>query len=189
MVYDPRADKTRRGVVLEPMALNVDIAPTILDLAGIPAPAGTQGCSLVPLRNSADRPASRPALRPAVRPADRQIPFLKGEKTKWRDDFLCGFWREFRGIPRSEGVRTEQWKYMRYFDQNPAYEELYDLSQDPHEERNLARDPGQAQTLDALRRRCDELLRQYGGVYPVPVTAVRGAGKKSGPRKPAVDNE
>ena len=37
-----------------------------------------------------------------------------------------------------------------------AVEELFDLAADPHEEKNLAQDPAQAQTLSRLRARCDE---------------------------------
>lgn len=44
-------------------------------------------------------------------------------------------------IPRTESVRTADWKYITYFDVNPTYEDLYDLKNDPREEKNLAADP------------------------------------------------
>jgi len=60
-------------------------------------------------------------------------------------------------IPKSDGMRTEHWKYLRYFEQVPVYEELYDLEADPHESRNLASDPLFADRLRQMRRRCTEL--------------------------------
>jgi hypothetical protein len=40
-------------------------------------------------------------------------------------------------IPRSEGIRTIDWNYIRYIDEQPVSEELYRLSADPLEEKNL----------------------------------------------------
>ena len=121
------------------MALNVDIAPTILKLAGLEVPQKMQGRSL--------------------------IPRVKGEQPEWRTDFLCEHFfqtAEIR-IPPSEGVRTERWKYIRYFEQQPVYEELYDLEHDRLETRNLIDDPQYAQQRDQLRKRCDELIQEVKG--------------------------
>ena len=49
VAYDPRSDVAQRGVRLEQMALNIDLAPTLLELAGLPVPAMVQGRSLLPL--------------------------------------------------------------------------------------------------------------------------------------------
>jgi len=43
---------------------------------------------------------------------------------------------------------------------HPEYEELYDLTDDPYESRNLASDPGQSSRLQNMRRRCRELAEQ-----------------------------
>ena len=76
-----------------------------------------------------------------------------------------GFYTEFfydhmciggKRIPRSEGVVTQRYKYLRYIDQKPVYEELYDLKNDPHETKNLAKEKDHRQTLQSLRKRCDE---------------------------------
>jgi arylsulfatase A-like enzyme len=151
LVYDPRSKK--RGLVPEADALNVDIAPTILDLAGLPVPELMQGRSLVPLLEGRT-------------PAD------------WRTDFFHEHLFDHNTIPKYEGVRTQRHTYMRWFEQEPVYEELYDNVADPHQERNLAADPEHADLLGRLRRRCDELRDGYGGVF-VPHKRKAAAPKKA----------
>jgi arylsulfatase A-like enzyme len=67
---------------------------------------------------------------------------------------------EFESISRG---RDERYKYARYFDQDPAYEFLHDLNQDPDELVNLASDERHRATLAAMRNRCDALVERYGG--------------------------
>jgi len=131
IVFDPRADKSKRGIVREEMALNIDVAPTILELAGLDAADGMQGKSLVPL--------------------------LRGKEVEWRKAFFCEHRFNRADIPKSEGVRTQRWKYIRYYEQQPVYEELYDLCKDPHESFNLAGDHRFSNQLKRLRRRCDKM--------------------------------
>ena len=116
------------------MALTLDVAPTILESAGIPKPAVMQGTSLVPL--------------------------MAGQKIQWRDDSLYEHLFKHARIPKSEGVRTDRWKYVRYTDFEPVYEELYDLETDPLERKNLADAPEFKMQLTQLRDRCDELIRE-----------------------------
>ena len=130
LVYDPREQRSR--ATCDRMVLNIDIAPTLLALAGLPAPEGCQGRSLVPL--------------------------LGAEPVHWRRDFLCEHHFAHPGIPKSEGLRTEKWKYFRYYEEEPPYEALYDLETDPGERTNLAADPAAAQQLQSLRARCDQLI-------------------------------
>jgi arylsulfatase A-like enzyme len=122
------------------MVLNIDVAPTVLDLAGIQAPAVMQGHSLRPLVEGAIM--QRQSLRPPV----------EGGEPSWRDRFFYEHRFRHPRIPTSEGVRTTRWKYVRYTSIDPVYEELYDLSADPLEEHDLAKQPGSARTLDDLRR-------------------------------------
>ena len=135
IICDRRRDPG--GWLRRELALNIDVAPTILDLAGVPIPALIQGRSLVPLFE--DLPAG-----------------------DWRTEFFCEHLFERSDIPKSEGMRTEDAKYLRYFEQDPVYEELYDLRNDPHESVNLAADPRSARQLAALRRRCDQLRAEAG---------------------------
>ena len=135
LVYDPRADKKLCGVTLDQMALNVDIAPTILELAHLDNPEQMQGKSLVPL--------------------------LKGKKPKWRTEFFYEHPFEHKTIAKSEALRTQRYKYARYIDYD--YEELYDLKNDPAETINLAKDEKYKKTLTNLRKRCNELAKKAEG--------------------------
>lgn len=134
MIHDPRLPAAQHGARRDEMVLNVDVAPTILELAGVPAPAEMQGTSLVPL--------------------------LNGETIPWREDFLYEHRINIRTIPKSEGVRTTRWKYVRYTEQQPVVEQLFDLETDPLEEHDLAPEPAFATDLQLLRARWEELCRQ-----------------------------
>jgi arylsulfatase A-like enzyme len=133
VIHDPRLPSTARGTRRDEIALNIDIAPTILDLAGVPVPDEMQGASLAPL--------------------------LRGEHPPWRDEFLYEHRINIRTIPQSEGVRTRRWKYVRYTESAPLVEQLFDLQQDPLEERDLSHDARHAAQLAALRQRWEELSR------------------------------
>ncbi|HRR26506.1 MAG TPA: sulfatase-like hydrolase/transferase [Acidobacteriota bacterium] len=111
------------AVVEDPVSL-VDIAPTILDLAGIPVPETMQGRSLVPLLSG--RPVEQRSLY-----AESYIPFLHFG------------WSPLRSI------RVGNYKYIE-----APRPELYDLAEDPGETRNIFRDSRVvAEQLDGRLRR------------------------------------
>jgi hypothetical protein len=58
-----------------------------------------------------------------------------------------------------------RFKYARYFEQVPVFEELYDLLADPMEARNLSGDPDYLQILEEFRGRTDKLRDSYGGPF------------------------
>jgi len=132
IVVDPRLPEARRGTTRAEMALNLDLAPTLLDLAGVAAPDGYEGRSLVPL--------------------------LRGETPEWRTDFLVEHLFDHAEIPQSVGVRDRQFVYARYDQQEPPFEQLFFLGSDPHQLLDLARDPVFAKVLERMRARCDTLL-------------------------------
>ncbi|MCI0683969.1 MAG: DUF4976 domain-containing protein, partial [Gemmataceae bacterium] len=132
IVMDPRLPAERREQALEQMALNIDVAPTILDYAGVPVPKGMQGRSLRPL--------------------------LEARRAEWRHDWFYEHHTLPKIIPPSEGVRTTRWAYLRWTE--PVAEELYDLTVDPYQERNLVKDATQKLTLQRLRERWEELRRE-----------------------------
>lgn len=90
---------------------------------------------------------------------------LRGLSVDWRTDLSYEHLYERETIPKSEGVRTETLKYVRYFERNPAFEQLFELETDPNEVTNLAGDPSHSGNLAALRVRCDELRDRVGGPY------------------------
>ena len=136
LIYDPRKASKFSGKPSSAMALNIDIAPTILDYAGVEIPAAIQGRSLVRV--------------------------VDGDESNWRNDWY--YEHTYNTSPprspiaKTEGVRTTRWKYTRYPDHD--LEQLFDLKSDPHEQTNLAKNPDFAATLDRLRARCEELRRQ-----------------------------
>ncbi len=125
VVFDPRLPTAQRGTRREQPVLSIDLAPTMLAMADVAAPERMQGVSLLPL--------------------------LEGKTPSWRDEFFYEHLFKHSRIPRSEAVRTSQYKYIRYLDSQPLYEELYDLETDPDEAHNLAEKPEHAKTLDAMR--------------------------------------
>ena len=138
IVHYPRLAKSEPRTS-EPMALNIDVAPTFLDYAGVPIPKGTDGRSLRPL--------------------------LEEKAPGWRNHWFYEHHFHARGskegaIPRTEGVRTSQWKYITYIDEKEPYEELYDLKTDPHEEENLATNPRQADRLQSMKAMYAEYVKK-----------------------------
>ncbi len=134
IIRDPRLPGKLRGRRCTEMVLSIDLAPTMLALAGVPIPESMQGRDLMPLLH--DQPVS------------------------WRDDWyyehVYNTRPPRRPIAQCEGVRTKRWKYIRYPENEPPYEQLFDLDGDPREEHNLVSDPAHAPTVSQLRGRCDE---------------------------------
>jgi arylsulfatase A-like enzyme len=138
MIRYPR--RIRAGTVLERMALNLDLAPTLLDLAAAPVPAHFQGRSLMQL--------------------------IENPAAAWRGDWLYEYY-EFPGneeVRPCRGVRTERYKYIHYFTA-PEEFELYDLGTDPAELHNLHGDPAHAGLARTLAARLEELRRETGDTY------------------------
>src|SRR5690606_31950257 len=96
------------STAVDAMVLNVDIAPTVLELAGAPIPTEMQGRSLVPV----------------LQGGPVQVP--------WRGSFLIEHFSEANEIPARvrnldyQAVRTAGWKYIHYTKMDNA-DELYDL--------------------------------------------------------------
>lgn len=136
IIADPRLEKAQRGKVSDALALNLDLPATFLDWAGVPVPEKYEGRSLKPLVTG-------------------------GKPSDWRTETFHEHFAVRNRIPAYEGVRTERFKYARYFDHD--YEFLHDLKNDPDELKNLAADPAHAETLKAMRARTQQLVKQYGG--------------------------
>ena len=143
----------KAGTANDAMVLNIDFAPTLLDLAGLPVPADMQGRSL------------RPLLAGAA-PAD------------WRKSIYYRYYAKEYGIPPQYGVRTERYKLIRYLgpvgtDFGPAGVKpgrwldvdqwgLFDLQQDPVEVTNLHGRSESRETVAALKAELDRLRKELG---------------------------
>ena len=125
LVHDPRLPAERRGTRVDAMALSIDLAPTMLAMADVEAPEVMQGRNLRPL--------------------------LEGQTPPWRDEFFYEHLFRHKRIPCTEAVRDHRYKYIRFVDRKPVYEELYDLQNDPNEANNLATQPEHDATLQRMR--------------------------------------
>jgi arylsulfatase A-like enzyme len=133
----------------------VDLLPTLLDLAGVPCPPGVQGRSLAAAL-AGDGPLRERAFAECGERRDPvgwdDLPFvpespLDGRYFGW-DGFVEGWWGQ------GKMVRTDDWKYAWYANGD---EELYDLRADPDELVNLAGDGRYAD----LRRDCRDALLEW----------------------------
>jgi len=131
IIYDPRQTKHND---IDDMVLNIDIPLTILALAGISHPKVYQGESL--------------------------IPYTMGKKAAARKEILFEHLWNFKPIPSSEGIRTNEWKYFRYRT-IVAPEELYNLISDQLEKVNLAQNPECKKILEKLRKACDAQVLKF----------------------------
>jgi arylsulfatase A-like enzyme len=129
----------KAGIVRDEFALNIDLAPTLLSLAGVRVPSEMQGRSLVPL--------------------------LKGERPVWRKSFLIEYYSD-KVFPRIsqmgyKAVRSDRWKYIHYLELQ-GMDELYDLKADPYEMQNLTNAPRVSAPLRQLRSELVRLLKESG---------------------------
>ena len=181
LIYDPHMKGGRR---LTDLVQSIDVAPTILSLAGVEIPETMQGADMTPL--------------------------LRGEKTDWRKHaFGENLWSTIFGNPRCETVRTAEYRYIRYFKndnrakrertpksewyvmtdetangyaesltasikgEKPVYEELYHTATDSYEAVNLASDPKYADVLNELRTKCKQMVLEAKGDVDIPPATVR----------------
>ncbi|MFC2137221.1 sulfatase [Bacteroidota bacterium] len=132
-------DITSGGKTIEKMIQNIDIAPTILACAGLKSPDYFHGSSFIPL--------------------------LKNKEVIWRDKIFYEYYWEydFPMTPTIHGVRTEQYKYIRYhglWDRN----EFYDLENDPFEMENLIDSPEHQEIIKQLADDIYNWLEQTDGM-------------------------
>ncbi|QZT37874.1 sulfatase [Halosquirtibacter xylanolyticus] len=129
IIYDPRMRKKDVGRTVDHMALNLDIAATIMDYAGVPNPTRNQGISLMD--------------------AVEQKDFISK-----RSCFFIEHRMDHRKIPKYYGVRSSRYVYVNYYDQNPNYEFLHDLDVDPSQRINYAKDPAYKEIIRKLSVEC-----------------------------------
>jgi uncharacterized sulfatase len=119
----------------------VDVYPTLVDLCGTKMPPRLEGKSLVPLLDNPAAHWERPAFTLVA-----------------REDWL------------GRSVRTEQWCYTEW-DEGRRGVELYDLEADPHELKNIAKDPAMVGVVAKLKK----LLHQGPVAKESPIRAARSS--------------
>ncbi|MCB0595317.1 MAG: sulfatase [Lewinellaceae bacterium] len=126
------------GSRISAMALNLDLAPTLLDFAGTPIPEDMQGLSLKSLLES-------------------------GKARRWRQAIYYHYYEYPHGwhkVRPHYGIRTERYKLIHFYNE-PAYWELYDLAQDPDELDNLYGKSAYQKQVIKLKRQLEGLRKQY----------------------------
>jgi arylsulfatase A-like enzyme len=129
-------DEIPPGRRLNDLVVNVDLLPTLCDLAGLPVPKRIHGRSLKPL--------------------------LRGNKVAWRDYVIGEYYSKQRWVNPIRMVRTRERKYTRY---RKWGEELYDLRSDPGELNNLAGSETHAASRRKLSAVLDEWIRRTGDPF------------------------
>jgi arylsulfatase A-like enzyme len=176
------------GKVYDSMVSHLDIYPTLCDLSGAEHPPFLQGTSLLPL--------------------------VRGETERIHDEVFTEVTFHAAYEP-TRAVRTERWKYIRRFDDNQhpvlancddsaskealveagwadqvvGTEQLYDLTLDPAEARNLAEDPTHREVLAGLRDKLERWMEETDdplleGPVPVPPGAVVNDPGQASPNDP-----
>jgi N-acetylglucosamine-6-sulfatase len=128
------------GSRVEGMVANIDLAPTILELAGTPISRTIQGQSFVPV--------------------------MQGQQAGRTEPFLYAYYQEkyAPAIPTMQSIRTEDWKYISYPYESAAegnFDELYHLGKDHHEMKNLVHSPEAANKLRKMQGLLEHALKKY----------------------------
>lgn len=134
--------------IIEENVANIDIAPTLLEAAGIAKPSHMHGESFLKL--------------------------LKGEAVDWRDSFLYEYFWEWNypHTPTIHALRGERYKYIRYHGIWDT-DELYDLENDPDETNNLINHPAHRERIAAMKKELFQILRETNG-HDTPLHEDRG---------------
>jgi N-acetylglucosamine-6-sulfatase len=120
------------------LVLNIDVAPTLIELAGAPIPAEMEGASMLPL--------------------------LKNEAVDWRQSFLYEYFQDpyAPGYVTLVGVRNHRYKYIESPDLPEDIDELYDLEKDPYEMNNLINSPEHQSVKADMEKELQRLKTETG---------------------------
>lgn len=126
------------GTQVPQLVMNMDLAPTLLQLAGVPVPADIQGKSMVPLWQK------------------------KSDTNTWRSSLYYHYYEypEPHRVAPHIGIRTAQYKLIFFYGPFEQWE-LYDLRSDPSEMKNIAQLPAMAAVKASLQQALLQLARDY----------------------------
>lgn len=137
------------GSTVEEIVANIDVAPTLLEVAGLSPDGKMDGESFWPL--------------------------AKGEEVEaWREYLLYEYYweRNYPQTPTTHAVIGERYKYIRYHGVWDL-DELYDFQADPKERKNLFNDPAHADRIAEMNNALFELLKESNGM-DMPLLEDRG---------------
>ncbi|HMJ66128.1 MAG TPA: sulfatase/phosphatase domain-containing protein, partial [Candidatus Binatia bacterium] len=169
--------RIKAGSISRSLISSIDIAPTLLELAGLEKPAMFQGRSFAKVF---DDPAAK--IRDYAfaehnwHDYDAHGRAVRTERFK----YIRNFDIELPNTPPADAVRSPTFQTMRRLrdqgklrpEQTTCFvkprptEELYDLESDPHELRNLAGDTENAETLKVLREELQKWQRETADPIP-----------------------
>ena len=126
------------GTVVNDIVVNIDFAPTFLDIAGVKAPVEMQGKSFLP------------------------IVIKSGKVENWRTAMFYHYYEypQPHKVPPHFGIRTMRYKLIRFYGPRNEWE-LYDLKTDPTEMHNIIHDQKQANTILDLKKQLRSLIVEY----------------------------
>ncbi|MCA9085536.1 MAG: hypothetical protein KDA81_15860, partial [Planctomycetaceae bacterium] len=129
------------------LVLNIDIAPTVLDIAGLPVPERMQGRSLVPLLNLKAEDLPTRHVQPDSRVSQNSQP--------WREVFVYEGLGKYADIKPHLAAVSRTSRLIQTFESLDAadviFEELYDRTQDADELRNQIQEPAREAQINTLR--------------------------------------
>lgn len=156
LVRDPRSGV--KGITRDDMVLNIDLAPTLCELAGVKVPAEGQGKSWKGL-------LAKDAPKEPLRASYFYTYFYEKGGMANPNPGPGGF-----QTPTLTAVRTPTHKLIKYLD-HPEWTELFDLTADPYETKNLFADPAADDVRKKLEAEHERLVKETG--YEIP----KGVGK------------
>jgi len=136
MMHCPELFKA--GTTVNEVVANIDVAPSLLEAAGLQAPTHMQGRNMLPL--------------------------ARGERIAWRDSLLYEYYweRNFPQTPTTHAMRGDRYKYIRYHGIWDI-DELFDLQADPLEANNLIFAPGHEGIVERMNRQLFDVLESTDG--------------------------
>ncbi|MGC4035245.1 MAG: sulfatase [Chitinophagaceae bacterium] len=141
------------GSTVNNMVVNIDFAPTILDIAGVKLPDDMQGQSFLPI--------------------------LKNKEYKWRDAVYYHYYEypQPHHVSPHFGIRTSQYKLIRFYGPADAWE-LYDLKTDANELHNLYGKKEYTSIIEKLKKQLNELVEKYDDKGAADILEKDSANKK-----------
>ncbi len=156
IVYDGRIPAAKRQRREDALISSVDMAPTIVSLAGLSIPSSMQGQDFSKVLNQTQ---DKSKWRDAVFMEDLFLADMFGSRYKENVDEINKNLIDANKSYRSRGIRTARWKYIVYYEHTPKIEELYDVDNDPLEQNNLVNDSKHSTILKKLRKQTEELYQ------------------------------